>query len=51
MLTARRAFQGEEVGDILVSVLAREPDFAALPLNVSPQISQAAFPVPGERPK
>jgi serine/threonine-protein kinase len=37
MLTGRQAFKGEEVSDILASVLAREPDFATL-ANVSPQI-------------
>jgi Tol biopolymer transport system component len=38
MLTGRRAFQGDEVSDILASVLARDPDFTALPPNVTPQI-------------
>jgi serine/threonine protein kinase len=38
MLTGQQAFQGEEVSDILASVLAREPDFMALPTNLSPQI-------------
>ena len=53
MLTARRAFQGEEAADVLVSVLAREPDFAALPPNVSPQIrkllSRCLAKIPSER--
>jgi len=31
MLTGRRLFDGETVPDILVSVLSREPDWAALP--------------------
>ena len=31
MLTARRAFAGNEVSDVLASILAREPDLAALP--------------------
>ena len=31
MLTGRRAFEGEEVSDVLASVLAREPDWNALP--------------------
>jgi eukaryotic-like serine/threonine-protein kinase len=32
ILTGRRAFEGEEVSDVLASVLAREPDFdASLP--------------------
>ena len=31
MLTGRRAFAGDDVSDVLASVLAREPDWAALP--------------------
>jgi serine/threonine-protein kinase len=31
MLTSRRAFAGEHTTDVLVSVVDREPDFAALP--------------------
>ena len=31
MLTGKRAFEGETVSDTLVSVLSREPDWAALP--------------------
>jgi len=31
MLTGRRLFQGEEVSDVLASVLKNEPDWAALP--------------------
>ena len=38
MLTGRQAFQGETVSDILASVLAREPDFALLPKNLSPRL-------------
>src|SRR5262249_30770266 len=40
MLTGRQAFQGEDASDILASVLAREPDFAALPPNLNPQIGK-----------
>jgi serine/threonine-protein kinase len=36
MLTARRAFAGDEVSDTLASVLAREPDWTLLPATVSP---------------
>ena len=36
MLTARRAFAGEEVSDTLASLLAREPDWALLPATVPP---------------
>jgi serine/threonine protein kinase/Tol biopolymer transport system component len=31
MLTGRRAFKGDEVSDVIASVLAREPDLAELP--------------------
>src|SRR5207249_7644362 len=39
MLTGRRTFDGEEVSDILASVLAREPDWSALPVNLNPAIT------------
>jgi eukaryotic-like serine/threonine-protein kinase len=35
MLTRRRAFEGNEVTDVLASVLAREPDWTALPSSLS----------------
>ena len=38
MLTAKRAFEGDEVSETLASVLAREPDWGALPLTVPPSI-------------
>jgi serine/threonine protein kinase len=38
MLTGRRAFAGDGVSDVLASVLAREPDLAALPATVPPSI-------------
>ena len=38
MLTGRRAFAGDEVSDVLASVLAREPDLAALPATAPPSI-------------
>jgi Tol biopolymer transport system component len=38
-LTGRRAFAGEEVSDTLASVLARDPDWALLPPNLSPALS------------
>ena len=34
MLTGRRAFPGDDVSDVLASVLAREPDWTALPDHV-----------------
>ena len=36
MLTGRRAFPGDEVSDVLASVLAREPDWTMLPRGLSP---------------
>jgi serine/threonine-protein kinase len=38
MLTARRAFAGAEVSEVLASVLAREPDWALLPPRLSPTL-------------
>ena len=39
MLTARQAFRGEMVSDILASVLAREPEFAELPASLNPRLT------------
>jgi serine/threonine protein kinase len=36
MLAGRRAFAGEEVSDVLASVLAREPDWTLLPSGLPP---------------
>ena len=38
MLTGRQAFPGETVSDILASVLAREPDWNALPSPIDPRL-------------
>jgi Tol biopolymer transport system component len=38
LLTGRPAFHGEDVGDILASVVKTEPAFDALPANISPAI-------------
>jgi Tol biopolymer transport system component len=38
MLTAKRAFEGEEVTDVLARVLEREPDLLALPSTMSPAV-------------
>jgi serine/threonine-protein kinase len=40
MLTARQAFRGEHVSDILASVLAREPDFTLLPARLNPRVRE-----------
>jgi len=39
MLTARRAFEGEDVSDTLAAVLRGEPDWGALPANAPPALS------------
>ena len=39
MLTGRRAFAGDEVSEVLASVLAREPDWTLLPAGLSPMLS------------
>jgi eukaryotic-like serine/threonine-protein kinase len=38
LLTGRRAFGGDEVSDVLASILLREPDLAALPAVAPPSI-------------
>jgi len=39
MLTGRHAFAGDEVSDVLASVLAREPDWTLLPAGFSPVLA------------
>ena len=39
MLTGKRAFPGEDVSEVMASVLAREPDWTRLPRNVSPVLA------------
>lgn len=38
MLTGTRAFEGEDVADVLGAVMRLEPDWASLPLNVPPAV-------------
>jgi eukaryotic-like serine/threonine-protein kinase len=38
MVSARRAFDGEDVSDTIAAVLRGEPDWTALPANLSPAI-------------
>ena len=38
MVTGTRAFAGDDVADVLASVLAREPDWTRLPSNLSPAL-------------
>jgi serine/threonine protein kinase/Tol biopolymer transport system component len=40
MLTRRQPFQGETAPDILASVLAREPNLAALPAGLNPRLPE-----------
>src|SRR5262249_11293272 len=40
MLTGRQAFHGETVGDVLASVIAREPEFGLLPPNPNPRLQE-----------
>ena len=39
MLTGKRAFEGEDVSDTLAAVLRGEPDWAALPNDLSPALA------------
>src|SRR5204862_3567958 len=38
MLTGCRAFEGDEIADVLARVIEREPDYAALPAQTPPAI-------------
>jgi serine/threonine-protein kinase len=38
MLSGRQAFPGETLSDVLAAVLAREPDFSALPSPLNPRL-------------
>jgi eukaryotic-like serine/threonine-protein kinase len=40
MLTGRQAFQGEDVSEVLASVLKAEPDFSLLPAKLNPRIRE-----------
>ena len=40
MITARRAFGGEEISDTLAAILLKEPDWTALPANTPQQIQR-----------
>jgi serine/threonine protein kinase/Tol biopolymer transport system component len=40
MLTGRQAFQGEDVSDVLASVMKIEPDMNLLPANLSPRLRE-----------
>ena len=40
MLTGRQAFQGDEVSDVLASVLKTEPEFSLLPVKLNPRIHE-----------
>jgi Tol biopolymer transport system component len=38
MLTGRRAFKGDDISDVLASVLKTEPDWSALPADLPPAV-------------
>src|SRR5262249_36695521 len=40
MLTGRRRFQGDTMTDVIASVLARDPDWRALPANLHPRTEE-----------
>jgi serine/threonine-protein kinase len=40
MLTGKQAYQGEEVSDVLASILKSEPDFNLLPANLNPRLHE-----------
>jgi Tol biopolymer transport system component len=40
MLAGRRAFSGETISDIIAAILDREPDWAALPPALPPEVSR-----------
>ncbi len=40
MLSGRRVFSGETPSDIIVSILTREPDWAALPASTPPRVRE-----------
>jgi len=40
LLTGRRAFEGETVSDVMVSVLSREPDWNELPADTPPRVRE-----------
>ena len=47
MLTGKRAFDGEEITDVLARIIQRDPDFAAPPM-LSSRDPQLAAPLPGK---
>jgi Tol biopolymer transport system component len=51
MLTGRQPFQGETVSDVLASVLARDPDLAALPATLSPRFTDLVARCLEKQPK
>src|SRR5262245_2644053 len=40
MLTGKQAFQGEDVSDVLASVMKLEPDINLLPVKLNPRLSE-----------
>ncbi len=40
MLTGRQTFQGDTVTDVIASIVARDPDWRAIPANLHPRIEE-----------
>ena len=48
MLSGRRPFDGETVTDVLSAIISRDPDWTALPEQISVEIRNAPSPMPGK---
>ena len=51
MLAGRQAFQGDSLPEVLAGVLAREPDFAALPPRLHPRLTELLLRCLEKNPK
>ena len=51
MLSSRQPFPGETVSDVLASVLARDPDLAALPKGLTPRLTELVARCLEKQPK
>jgi hypothetical protein len=49
MITGRRLFRGETVGDVLASVIKEEPDLSALPASIRPLVARCLIKDPKQR--
>ena len=51
MLTAKRAFSGEEISDTIVSILRDDPDWSALPTDTPGAVVRALRVCLAKNPK